>query len=391
MVTPLQGVRVLDLTRLLPGPYCSLMLADFGAEVIKVEQPGQGDYIRWWPPLVGDTSGMFLVLNRNKKSVTLDLKIPEAKDIFYRLVRESDVVLEGFRPGVATRLGIDYEQLKEVNPRLVYCSISGYGQDGPYALKAGHDINYIGYAGILGLSGRAGEGPVLPAVQIADLGGGALMAVAGILLALLARQNTGQGQLVDISMLDGVAAWLPILAGHFFGGGEVPERGLTMLGGRYACYNVYRAGDGKYIALGALEVWFWEKLCRYLGREDYISMQFADDKQEEITNFLNDTFSSKSRDQWVEELSLLDICCSPVYEFNEVFDDPQLRHREMILETEHPRLGKVRQLGFPIKLSGTPAKVYQHPPGLGENTEELLKSLGYSEEEIDRLRKNKII
>lgn len=391
MATPLQGIRVLDLTRLLPGPYCSLMLADHGAEVIKVEQPGQGDYIRWWPPMVNDTSGMFLVLNRNKKSITLDLKTPEAKNIFYRLVKESDVLLEGFRPGVTGRLEIDYERLKKVNPRLVYCSISGYGQDGPYALKAGHDINYIGYAGILGLTGRAGEGPALPAVQIADLGGGALMAVAGILLALLARQHTGQGQLVDISMLDGVAAWLPILAGQFFAGGDVPERGLTMLGGRYACYNVYRAGDGKYIALGALEEWFWEKLCRHLGREDYIPLQFADQRQEEIIDFLNSTFSSKSRDQWVEELSKVDICCSPVYDFPEVFDDPQLKHRQMVLESEHPALGKVRQLGFPIKLSGTPAGLHRHAPALGEHTEEILSRLGYTAEEISRFKKNRVV
>ncbi len=391
MTAPLQGVKVLDLSRLLPGPYCSMMLADFGAEVLKVEQPGQGDYIRWIPPLVGDTGGIYLSVNRSKKSITLDLKKIEAKEIIYKLVKESDVLLEGFRPGVAARLEIDYDTLKKINPGLIYCSITGYGQDGPYALKAGHDINYIGYAGVLGLNGRAGETPAIPPVQIADLVGGALMAVNGILLALLARGHTGQGQFVDISMMDGVVACLPILASQLFAGGRVPVRGGELLIGGYAFYNVYSTADDKYIALGALEGQFWEKFCRHVGREDLIPLQFEAKRQDEVTVVLHEIFAQKTRDRWMEELDELDICFSPVNELPEVFEDPQVKHREMVLEIDHPRLGKIRNLGFPVKLSETPGRVYNHPPELGEHTDEVLARLGYTVKDISMLREKGVI
>lgn len=391
MTTALQGLKVLDLTKLLPGPYCSLMLADFGAEVIKIEPPGAGDFIRWMPPTIGDTGGMYLVLNRNKKSMTLNLKEDRAREIFYKMAREADIVLEGFRPGVAAKLGVDYDTLKEINPRLVYCSISGYGQDGPYALKAGHDCNYLSYAGVLGLTGEAGGAPVIPAVQIADLGGGAMMALSGILMALLAREKTGRGQFVDIAMMDGVVSWLPILAGQYFAGATNMNRGKSWLTGLFACYNVYKAGDGGFLALGALETWFWEKLCRYLGREDYIPLQFDEDRQPEMIGYLGQVFATKPRDQWVQELEALDICLSPVYDLPEVFEDPQVRHRQMITQVEHPRLGTLKQLGFPIKLSETPAAIKDSPPELGQHTGEILGGLGFSPEEIAELEKAKII
>lgn len=391
MTAPLKGVKVLDLSRLLPGPYCSMMLGDFGAEVIKVEQPGQGDYIRWTPPLVGDTGGLYLTVNRNKKSITLDLKKKEARDIIYRLVKESDVLLEGFRPGVTARLGIDYDTLKNVNPGLIYCSITGYGQDGPYALKAGHDINYIGYAGVLGLNGWTGDTPAIPPVQIADLVGGSLMAVNGILLALLARGRTGQGQFVDISMMDGVVACLPVLTGALMAGGRAPVRGGELLSGGYAFYNVYSAADGKYIALGALEGQFWERFCRHVGREDLIPLQFATHRQEEIIAVLREIFIQKTRERWLEELEELDICCGPVNELSEAFQDPQVRHREMVLEIEHPRLGKIMQLGLPVKLSKTPGGIYSPPPELGEHTDEVLAGLGYTAEDIALLREKMVV
>jgi Predicted acyl-CoA transferases/carnitine dehydratase len=391
MATPLQGCKVLDLTQWLPGPFCSLFLADFGAEVIKVEQPGSGDRSRSTPPLIKDTSGLFLVINRNKQSMTLNLRAPKGQEIFHRLVKESDVVLEGFRPGIATRYKADYDTLKKINPRLIYCSITGYGQDGPYVKFAGHDINYLGYAGVLGMIGQRGEAPSLPGVQLADVGGGALMAVIGILLALLARQQTNKGQFVDISMLDGAVAWLPVLAGTFFADGNVPERGNTWLTGKYAFYNVYETSDGRYITLGAVEPHFWANFCRFLGKEEFIALHDADEKQDEIRDVLQMEFKKKSRDEWVKILKEIDTCSGPVNDLSEAFSDPQILHRKMVFEMEHPRLGTIKQLGFPIKLSETPAEAKEPAPELSEHTECILLNLGYTKEDIDNFKKDGII
>jgi crotonobetainyl-CoA:carnitine CoA-transferase CaiB-like acyl-CoA transferase len=391
MALPLQGTKVLDLTRLLPGPFCSMILADFGAEVIKIEQPGLGDYLRWFEPLKGDTSGIFLVLNRNKQSLTLNFKAPKAKEIFYKLVTEADVVMEGFRPGVAKKMGIDYDTLKEINPRLIYCSISGYGQDGPYVYLPGHDLNYISYAGVLGLTGRPQEGPALPGAQIGDIGGGTLMATIGLLLALLARQHTGKGQFVDISMLDGVVSWLPLVAGEFFVHGIPPGLAGTRVTGKYACNDVYKTKDERYLSLGAIEEHFWERICRYLGKEEYIPWQFIDEKQDELRAFLREQFAQKDRDEWVAILQKEDTCCAPVYNLAEVFNDPQVLHRQMSFEMEHPRLGKIKQLGFPVKLSATPARADAPPPDLGQHTDQILVKLGYSTVEIASLRAEGVI
>jgi crotonobetainyl-CoA:carnitine CoA-transferase CaiB-like acyl-CoA transferase len=395
MMLPLKGITVLDLTTLLPGPLCSMMLGDFGAEVIKIEQPKGGDLARMSKPALKDkngvdTSGMYLLINRNKKSLTVNLRTEEGKQIFYQLAKTADVVLEGSRPGVAKKLGVDYETLKAINPRLVYCSISGYGQDGPYALQSGHDINYLAYAGVLGMTGRNGM-PTLPGVQIADVGGGTLMATIGILLSLMARQHSGQGQFVDISMLDGAISWLPIIAAHLFAGGESPVAGQTKLTGRNACYEVYQTKDGGYMSIGAIEPHLWSNLCKYLGREEFIAWQNEDTKQEQIFAFLREQFLLHDRDEWNEILQKVDVCAAPVYNLAEVFQDPQVLHRKMVFEMEHPRLGKIKQLGFPVKLSDTPAQAELPPPDLGGNTDEILTAQGFSVDEIRHLREQGIV
>ena len=277
-MTALSGIRVLDLSRLLPGGFCSLLLADFGAEVLKVEDTGMGDYIRWSPPFhegadESARSALFLALNRGKRSIRLDLKTEGGREVLLRLVREHDVVLESFRPGVMQRLGVGYERLREENPRLVYCAITGYGQDGPYTGRSGHDMNYLGLNGLLGLSGDAGGPPVQSAGQIADVGGGALMAAFGILAALRERDSSGEGQLVDVSMFDGSLSWLALVAARYLADGTPPGRGDLELAGSLVCYRPYACRDG-WVTLGALEPKFWQAWCRGVGREDLVEKQF---------------------------------------------------------------------------------------------------------------------
>ena len=392
MTAPLRGCKVLDLTQWLPGPLCSLFLADFGAEVIKIEQPGSGDRLRCIKPLVEDTSGMFLVLNRNKRSMTLNLRTEKGQEIFHRLAKESDVVLEGFRPGVIAQYNADYNTLKEINPRLVYCSLTGYGQDGPYADYAGHDINYLGYAGILGMSGCQDGPPAIAGTQIGDIAGGTVMAVIGILLSLMARQQTDKGQFVDISVMDGAISLLSVLGGTFLTDGVIPERGKTWLTGKYAYYDVYETGDGGHISLGAIEPHFWANLCRFLGKEEFVSLQLVDEKQDEMRSVLQTEFKKKSRDEWIKVLKEIDTCAGPVNDISEAFKDPQILYRKMVFEMEHPRLGTIKQLGCPIKLSETPAEVgRQAPPELGEHTETILSQLGYTKEDIGNFKKDGII
>src|ERR671929_195422 len=266
MTLPLEGIRVLDLSRLLPGGFCSLLLADFGADVVKVEDTGMGDYVRADEPA-------FQALNRGKRSIRIDLKHPEGRDVFLRLARDADVVLESFRPGVMDRLGVGYARLREENPRLVYCAITGHGQDGPFAARAGHDMNYLARVGLLDLTGEPDGPPIQAAGQIADLGGGALMAAFGILAALRERERSGEGQLVDVSMADGALSWLALVAAKYLADGQVPKRGSIELAGRLVCYRPYACKDG-WVTLGALEPKFWQAWCRGVGREDLIEHQF---------------------------------------------------------------------------------------------------------------------
>ncbi len=388
----LAGIRVLDLSRQLPGPFCTWLLADLGADVIRIEDPtaiararGAGD-----APLPGSERAYDPrreVLNRNKRSLVLNLKTPAGRDVFYRLAERADVVVEGFRPGVTRRLGIDYETLRAKNPRLVYCSVSGWGQTGPYREVAGHDIDYLAVAGVLGLTGPADGPPVIPGVQVADIGGGALMAAFGIMVALFHRERTGQGQHIDVSMLDGAFAWLGHIIGRFFTG-EVWTRGRGLLNGGVPCYNVYPTADGKYVAVGALEPWFWANLCRRLGREDLIPKQFATGPEgEAVRAELGAIFRTRTRDEWAAELMGADTCVAPVNDLAEALADPQLQARQMVLDLDDPRYGRVRQVGFPVKFSATPGQVRHLGGPLGEDTEAILRELGYSPAEVEELRR----
>ncbi|MGI8511082.1 MAG: CaiB/BaiF CoA transferase family protein [Solirubrobacteraceae bacterium] len=390
MSLPLEGVRVLDLSRLLPGGFCSLMLADFGADVLKVEDTGMGDYVRWAPPFhegVEDSakSALFLSLNRNKRSIRLNLKSEEGKEVLLRLVREHDVLLESFRPGVLDRLGVGYERLKEENPGLVYCAITGYGQDGPLRDRSGHDMNYLGLVGVLGLTGDRDGPPVQAAGQIADLGGGALMAAFGILAALRERDRSGEGQVVDVSMADGSLSWLAMVAGRYLADGVVPHRGDPELAGALVCYRPYACADG-WVTLGALEPKFWVAWCEGVGREDLREKAFERPGSETHAE-VERIFLERTRAEWQRFASEHDCCLEPVLDLDEVLDSELVRAREMVVELDQPgAAAPVRQLGVPVKLSRTPGGVHAPGPGLGEHTDAVLGAAGYSAEEIAALK-----
>jgi alpha-methylacyl-CoA racemase len=387
---PLEGLRVLDLTRLLPGGYASLLLADFGADVVKVEDTGMGDYIRWSPPFYEGAettarSALFLALNRGKRSIRIDLKHDRGKEVLLRLAREADVLLESFRPGVLDRLGVGYERLRQENPALVYCAITGYGQDGPLKNRSGHDMNYLGLNGLLGLTGEADGPPVQPAGQIADIGGGGLMAVVGVLVALRERERSGEGQLVDCSMFDGALSWLALVAADMLASGQVPRRGRLPLGGGIICYRPYRCADG-HVTLGALEPKFWAEFCRGVGREDLLEHAF-DPPGSEAHAAVTEIFAARTREDWRAFASEHDCCLEPVLDLDEALDSALVAHREMVVELRQPGAEQpVRLLGAPVKLSRTPAEPTRAPgPGLGENTDEILAAAGYSAEEIAAL------
>jgi alpha-methylacyl-CoA racemase len=401
-MSALSGIKVLDLSRLLPGGFCSLLLADFGADVLKVEDTGMGDYVRWSPPYhegAEDSakSALFLALNRGKRSIRLNLKEEAGREVLLRLVREHDVLLESFRPGVMERLGVGYERLREENPGLVYCAITGYGQDGPgpkqpagpaaqgnpYATRSGHDMNYLGLNGLLGLSGDAGGPPVQAAGQIADLGGGAQMAAFGILAALREREQSGEGQLVDVSMFDGSLAWLAMVAARYLADGQTPARGGLELAGGLICYRPYACKDG-WVTLGALEPKFWQAWCRGVGREDLIEKQLegpGSDAHAEVER----VFSERTRDEWTAFASEHDCCLEPVLDLGEALDSELVRAREMVVRVDQPGTDGVELLGVPVKLSRTPGAPAGPGPALGEHTREVLAAAGYSDVEIGSL------
>ena len=378
---PLEGVRVLDLTRLLPGAYGTSLLADLGAEVIKIEQPGEGDYLRWLPPLLGAESGASWVVDRNKLSLSLNLKDARGVEAFLRLARTADCIIESFRPGVVDRLGVGYEAVRAVNPAAVYVSLSGYGQDGPLVREAGHDINYQGRAGSVGITGHAAAGPIVPGLQVADVAGGGLLGAVGLLAALVRARTTGEGDHVDVSMTDGAFSLLALQHGMFFADGDPggPER--MLLNGRYPCYAVYACADGRWLTVGALEPHFFERLCDGIGRPDLASSRLAEGRVDEFRAI----FRTRSRDAWLAALAPFDCCVGPVNDLAESAADPQLVHREMIVTLDHPTQGPTPQTGVPVKLRRRPGAVRTPPPHLGEQSRSYLAEAGYSASEIDAL------
>jgi len=381
---PLQGLRVLDLSRLLPGPYATLVLADLGADVVKVEDPTGGDYLRWMPPMAGEQSGWFHALNRNKRSLSLDLRRPEGPATLRRLARRFDVVVESFRPGVLARLGLGYEELSRENPGIVLCSISGYGQDGPYRDRAGHDIDYVAVAGVLGVNGPP-ERPVPLGVQVADVAGGSWPAVTGILAALLGRASTGKGAWVDVAMAEGALAMLALQQGAADAEGRALRRGGEQLNGGSACYAVYRARDGGFVALGALEPKFFRSFCEAVGRPELADRQFDRDgagPREEVAAI----FATRTREEWGAFAARHDVCVMPVLEGDEPRRDPQFVHRRSFVEVPTPWEGRAMPgIASPVRIRGTEPPL-RPAPRLGADSDAVLAEAGFDPGEVAALR-----
>jgi crotonobetainyl-CoA:carnitine CoA-transferase CaiB-like acyl-CoA transferase len=389
---PLEGIKVLDLSKYGPSRYTSMILADLGAEVIVVEMPKTAG--QTLDVVSDDVGSLYIGHNRNKKCIVINLKKEEGKEIFHRLVKKMDVLIEANRPGVLKRRGMDYDSVKKLNPRIIYCSITGYGQDGPYAQRTGHEINFAAVSGIMGLIGSKNGPPVyLQSPSIADLLGGVTHAVMAITAALFAREKNGKGQYIDVSITDGTIFYHWIDGQSYLMNGNLPERAESPTGSDMACMNTYKAGDGKYFTVGCAEPWLWAKLCKIMSREDFIPHQFDDvDKQNEIYQAFSEVFATRDREEWVKLLDEADIGVGPVYNFEEIFSDPHFKHRKVLAEVEHPKLGKIRLLNTPFKFSETPAEVRARPPLRGEHTREILRDmLDYKKAQIDRLLKEGVI
>ena len=383
----LEGIKVLDFCRNAPGMFCTTVLADLGAEVLMIERPmdeARSAYEKLVAGIEGEDDerrhAAFNALQRNKRSIALNLKESEAQQIFHKLAETADVVVEGFRPGVMDRLGAGYEKVRSINPRTVYCSVSGYGQDGPYSQMAGHDINYISFAGALGLIGERNGRPIIPLNLIADYAGGGLCGAVGILAALMAREKTGTGQYVDIAMSEGVLYMLSGLVSDVLSRGISAERGGNRLNGGAPYYNVYRTKDDKYFSIAAIEPWFWENLCRALDREDLLLHQEAQGtKKIEVEQALSEAFMTKTREEWFETLKDANISVGKVYSLQEALDDPHAQQRGMVLEIEAPGIseGKVRQVATSIHLSEPPGHVGHLGSVTGQHTANILAELGF--------------
>jgi crotonobetainyl-CoA:carnitine CoA-transferase CaiB-like acyl-CoA transferase len=395
MKKALEGIKVLDLSRALAGPYCTMMLADMGADVIKVEMPGRGDDSRsWGPPFVEGESAYFMSINRNKKSITLNMKSENSTEIIYKLIKQSDVLVENFRPGAMERLGLEYEQVKEMNPKIIYCSISGFGQNGPYRMLPGFDQVLQGMGGLMSITGDPGGSPIKVGVAIADISGG-MFAAYGIVVALYNREKTCKGQMIDVSLLDSQVAWLTYRSGAYFASGEIPQP----VGSGHPVIVPYQAFKAKdvYINIAVGNDQLWQKFCKTVGLEKVMDdPRFATnakrvENREEIVKIVGDLVATKNGEEWLKILTDAGIPCGPIYTVDKIFADPQILHRQMLKELDHPKAGRIKVTGIPVKLSDTPGEVKTAPPVLGQHTQEILTELGYSGQDIKKLRQEKVV
>jgi alpha-methylacyl-CoA racemase len=392
----LDGIKILELARVPPAELPGMMLADMGADVLKVDTPS-GEV----EDAEGRRRAAFAYVNRNKRSIALNLKEPEAQQLFRRLATTADVIVEGFRPGVTKRLGADYESIRAINPRIVYCSLSGFGHDGPYRDLPAHDMNYLSLAAVLGLIGEPDRKPQIPLNIIADYAGASMHGALGIMLALFARERTGQGQHVDVSYFDTSVALLAATPNmrFFWSDGLAPRRGAGFLGGSYPYYAVYDTRDGKYLTIGCTEPWLWENFCRAIGRPEFARFarkpdQFvraANAEEVKAREEIEAIIRRRTRDEWWEILTRADVCVGKVYDPEEMVEDPQVQARDMVIELEHPIHGKVRQFGVPIKLSATPGRPRTAAPHTGEHTDEVLRELGMTAEQVRDLRRREVV
>ncbi len=371
---PLTDIRILDMSRLLPGPFCTRLFADMGADVIKIEEPVKGDYARDFVPRRGDFACWFMEVNRNKKSVALDLKQESDRTLFLELAKTAQVVVESYRPGVLEKLGVDFATVRKVNPKIVYCSITGYGKQGPLVKQADHDIGYQSVAGLISLSGEKDGKPAIPGVLAADMQASA-MAGMSILAALHHAERTGEGQEISISLFDTCLALVPGVSATYFGNGFVNMRGNNWLSGANPNYNVYRTKDGRYMSVGCLEEKFWKNLCRVLERPDLVPAIREEDKYPWLKQELATVIAGKTMREWVELAKGSDACFAPVLNYDEALASEQAIADEMVLDVEDEELGKYKTMGFVTKFSGTPCALYRRAPRLGEHTEEILKEI----------------
>ena len=392
----LQDIQVLDLTRALAGPFCTLMLGDYGADVIKIEIPETGDDTRHWgPPFIGDESAYFLSINRNKRSLTLNFKEQEAIKIFLKLVEKADVVVENFTPGVMKRFGLDYEAVKAINPSIIYCSISGFGQDGPYQNRPAYDQIMQGVSGLMSITGEPDGEPQKVGIAVSDIGAG-MWAAFAVMTALHHRSNSGDGQHIDISMLDAQVAWMTYQAAYFFANEEPPKR-LGAAHPTLVPYQAFMSQDGKYVNVAVGSERLWERFCEGVNRMDLKDdPNFAQNgdrvrNRSTLVPLLQEYFLTQPADYWVNALQSVNVPAGPINDLADVFSDPQILHREMLVEIPHPTLKSIKQTGLPLKFSVTPGAFDKHPPLLGEHNEEILNSLGYSAQDIAGLTNNSVI